>query len=164
MKKNNGKNIIAIYPGSFDPLTNGHLDIITRASSLFDKVIVAIADNSNKSFFIPIAKRVSLTKQVITKFDNVVVKSFDNLLIKFANSQNARIIIRGLRAVSDFEYEFRLSGMNRNLDNNIETLFMTPSEEYSNISSSLIKEIIMLQGDVKKFIPSNINDYMLKNI
>ncbi len=158
------KNIIAIYPGSFDPLTNGHLDIINRSSSLFDKIIIAIANNSNKNAFIPISKRVSLTKEVVAKFDNVVVKSFDNLLIKFAKSQNARIIIRGLRAVSDFEYEFRLSGMNRNLDNNIETLFMTPAEEYSNISSSLIKEIVMLSGDIKKFVPNNINSYILKNI
>ena len=151
-----------IYPGSFDPITNGHIDLIKRASILFSKVIIAITQNHNKTCLIPLNDRLRLTQEsLISLNDNIDVKVFNNLLINFAKEQNARIIIRGLRAVSDFEYEFQLAGMNKNLNNNIETLFMTPAEKYSNISSSLIREIVSLKGDVSQFIPENINHYLI---
>ena len=147
---------IAIYPGSFDPITNGHLDLIKRASKLFDEVIIAITQNANKSSFLSIDQRVDAVNKSITALNNTRVLSFDSLLVDFAREHNAQIIIRGLRAVSDFEYEFQLSGMNKRLNPGIETLFMTPSEEFANISSSLVREIYTLGGDISAFVPESV--------
>ena len=147
---------IAIYPGSFDPITNGHLDLIKRASKLFDEVIIAITQNANKSSFLSIDQRVDAVNKSITALNNTRVLSFDSLLVDFAREHNAHIIIRGLRAVSDFEYEFQLSGMNKRLNPGIETLFMTPSEEFANISSSLVREIYTLGGDISAFVPDSV--------
>ncbi|MDB2590453.1 pantetheine-phosphate adenylyltransferase [Candidatus Thioglobus sp.] len=147
---------IAIYPGSFDPITNGHIDLIKRASKLFDEVVVGITQNSKKTAFINIDERISLSSEILKDIDNVKVLSFNTLLVDFAKEQNAQVILRGLRAVSDFEYEFQLSGMNKHLNSNIETLFMTPAEQYANISSSLVREILSLGGDISHFVPKSV--------
>ena len=151
---------IAIYPGSFDPVTNGHIDLIRRASKLFDKVIVGITQNSKKAAFLNIDDRIQTTSVALKNIDNIEVLSFNTLLVDFANAQNAQVILRGLRAVSDFEYEFQLSGMNKHLNPNIETLFMTPAEQYANISSSLVREILMLGGDISAFVPKSVEDHL----
>ena len=151
---------IAIYPGSFDPITNGHIDLIRRASTLFDKVIVGITQNSKKAAFLNIDDRIQTTKAALKNIDNIEVLSFDTLLVDFASAQNAQVILRGLRAVSDFEYEFQLSGMNKHLNPNIETLFMTPAEQYANISSSLVREILTLGGDISAFVPKSVEDHL----
>jgi len=148
--------IKAIYPGSFDPITNGHLDIIKRASQTFDELIVAVSQNINKTSFLDKNEKIDAIKKATVEMNNVTVQTFDSLLVEFAKSIDAKIIIRGLRAVSDFEYEFQLAGMNRHLDNSIETIFLTPSEEFSNISSSLIKEIYKIGGDISQFVPKNV--------
>ena len=153
---------IAIYPGSFDPITNGHLDLIKRASTLFDEVIIAITQNATKSSFLSIDERVSAAENSIRPLKNTQVLSFNSLLVDFAKEHNAQIIIRGLRAVSDFEYEFQLSGMNKRLNSEIETLFMTPSEEFANISSSLVREILMLGGDISPFVPSEVKKILIE--
>ena len=152
---------IAIYPGSFDPITNGHVDLIHRACKLFDKVIIAIAQNSNKDSFLSIDQRVKAVEIAIEPLTNTRVLSFDSLLVDFAREHNAQIIIRGLRAVSDFDYEFQLSGMNKRLNPAIETLFMTPSEEFANISSSLVREILSLGGDISQFVPKSVKTILL---
>ena len=152
----------AIYPGSFDPITNGHLDLIHRASKLFDDVIIAITQNTNKGGFLSIKDRILVTNNAVSSLNNITVISFDSLLIDFANKHNANIIIRGLRAVSDFEYEFQLSGMNKRLNPNIETLFMTPSEEFANISSSLVREIFLLGGNIDSFVPESVKLLLLE--
>ena len=151
---------IAIYPGSFDPITNGHIDLIRRASKLFDKVIVGITQNSKKAAFLNIDDRIQTASVALKNIDNIEVLSFNTLLVDFANAQNAQVILRGLRAVSDFEYEFQLSGMNKHLNPNIETLFMTPAEQYANISSSLVREILMLGGDISAFVPKSVEDHL----
>lgn len=155
---------IAIYPGSFDPITNGHVDLTHRASKLFDKVVIGIAQNSKKPAFLSIEQRIELAKIALQGIDNVSILSFDTLLVDFAQSQNAQVILRGLRAVSDFEYEFQLSGMNKHLNPKIETLFMTPAEKYANISSSLVKEILLLGGDISAFVPSEVEKYLKKHL
>ncbi len=147
---------VAVYPGTFDPITNGHTDLIKRASKLFDKVIVAIAKNPSKKPFFSLAERVELAKHVAMKFPNVEITGFDTLLIHFVKERSAQVILRGLRAVSDFEYEFQLAGMNRRLDPEIETLFLTPAEKYAYISSSLVKEISILGGDVSEFVDEKV--------
>ena len=153
---------IAIYPGSFDPITNGHIDLIKRASKLFDEVIIAITQNASKSSFLSIEERVSAAENSISSLTkNTKVLSFNSLLVDFAREHNAQIIIRGLRAVSDFEYEFQLSGMNKRLNSEIETLFMTPSEEFANISSSLVREILLLGGDISPFVPGEVKKILL---
>jgi len=151
---------IAIYPGSFDPITNGHIDLIRRASTLFDKVIVGITQNSKKAAFLNIDDRIQTTSVALKNIDNIEVLSFNTLLVDFASAQNAQVILRGLRAVSDFEYEFQLSGMNKHLNPNIETLFMTPAEQYANISSSLVREILTLGGDISAFVPKSVEDHL----
>ena len=154
---------IAIYPGSFDPITNGHVDLIHRACKLFDKVIIAITQNTNKDSFLSINQRVNAVESAIEPLTNTRVLSFDSLLVDFAREHNAQIIIRGLRAVSDFDYEFQLSGMNKRLNPAIETLFMTPSEEFANISSSLVREILFLGGDISQFVPESVKTILLRS-
>lgn len=142
----------AIYPGTFDPITNGHSDLIQRASRLFGKVIVAIAAHSGKQPAFALEERVTLAREVLAGIEGVEVCGFDTLLVEFARQQGADVILRGLRAVSDFEYEFQLTGMNRKLAPQIETLFLMPAEQYTYISSSLVKEVARLGGDVSGFV------------
>lgn len=146
-------NITAIYPGTFDPITNGHLDLIARATRIYDKVIVAIAVNRDKAPLLSLDERVDLVKQVTGEYTNVEVTGFDTLLVECAKKHGANVILRGLRAVSDFEYEFQLAGMNRRLSPDLETMFLTPAEQYEFISSSMIREIAKLGGDVSSFVP-----------
>ena len=141
-----------IYPGTFDPLTLGHEDLVRRASRLFDEVVLAVADSQAKRPCFEPDERVQIAREVLKPYANVTVMRFSGLLIDFARSQGANVIMRGLRAVSDFEYEFQLAGMNRNLHPEIETLFLTPSENYLFISATLVREIALLGGDVKKFV------------
>ena len=155
-------NITAICPGTFDPVTNGHLDIIARAAKLYYKVIVAVAVNSNKTPLFSIEQRVALLEQVTTEFANVNIIGFDNLLVDCAKQQGANVVLRGLRAISDFEYEFQLAGMNRRLSPELETMFLTPAEQYEFISSSMIKEIARLGGDVTEFVPENVLNHLMK--
>ncbi|MEJ2535409.1 MAG: pantetheine-phosphate adenylyltransferase [Gammaproteobacteria bacterium] len=142
----------AIYPGTFDPVTKGHTDLVKRAARVFDRVIVAIAESPHKAPLFSLEKRIAMTRNELDSLDNVEVVGFDNLLIEFAAECGANVLVRGLRAVSDFEYEFQLASMNRRLNEHIETLFMTPDEKYSFISSSLVKEIARLGGDVSGFV------------
>jgi pantetheine-phosphate adenylyltransferase len=142
----------AVYPGTFDPITNGHYDLVERASRLFDKVTVAIAASPGKKPMFTLDERVAMARLVLSDLDNVEVVGFDTLLVEFTRSLSAQVILRGLRAVSDFDYEFQLAGMNRKLDSGIETVFLTPSEKYAYISSSLVREISNLGGDVSEFV------------
>ncbi len=145
-------HITALYPGTFDPITNGHSDIIERASRLFGTVIVAIAANSKKSPAFSLEERVAMARSALEGLDNVEVCGFDTLLAAYVEQRNAQVILRGLRAVSDFEYEFQLASMNRRLAPKVETLFLTPAESYVFISSSLVKEVAELGGDVSAFV------------
>lgn len=146
--------IVAVYPGTFDPITNGHSDLIERAASLFERIIVAIAGapGSAKSPAFSLEERVALARRVLAEHDNVEVAAFDSLLADFVIERNAHVILRGLRAVSDFEHEFQLAGMNRQLAPGVETLFLTPAEQYSYISSTLVREVATLGGDVSRFV------------
>ena len=146
----------AIYPGTFDPITNGHRNLVQRAARLCDQVVVAVAKGGSKKPVFTLAERVSLAQAVVGDLPNVAVCGFDTLLIEFVREQQAQVILRGLRAVSDFEFEFQLASMNRHLDNNIETIFMTPAEQYSYISSSLVREIASLGGDVSPFVHAEV--------
>lgn len=143
---------IAIYPGTFDPITNGHTDLIERATHLFDTVIVAVAKATGKAPVFNLDERVALASEILSGFKNVEVCGFDILLVEFMKQKNATIILRGLRAVSDFEYEFQLASMNRHLSDKVETVFLTPAEQYTFISSSLVREIARLGGDVSQFV------------
>ena len=143
----------AVYPGSFDPVTNGHLDIIERAAKLFDKLIVAVLINSNKTPLFTVEKRLEFLKESCKGFENVEIESFEGLLIEFMKKKNANVIVKGLRAVSDFEYEFQMALMNSKLNPEIETVFMMTSNKYSYLSSSLIKEVAKFGGCVKGLIP-----------
>jgi pantetheine-phosphate adenylyltransferase len=142
----------AVYPGTFDPITNGHSDIIARASRLFSKVVVAVAANPGKQPVFELHERVKLATEALSDLQNVEVREFDTLLVDFARECGAAVILRGLRAVSDFEYEFQLAGMNRRLAPDVETMFLTPAEKFSYISSSLVREIAALGGDVTEFV------------
>lgn len=143
---------IALYPGTFDPITNGHSDIIRRAARFFSKVVVAVAESPKKAPTFSLDERVRLTADVLSDLQNVEAVGFNSLLTEFAVEQGATIILRGLRAVSDFEYEFQLAGMNRKLARDIETVFFTPSEEYTYLSSTLVREIASLGGDMSDFV------------
>ena len=147
------KKRVAIYPGTFDPVTNGHIDIIRRALNICDHLVVSVALNSTKNPLFPIEQRVDFIKKGLKGLKNVDVLPFDNLLTDFARVNNAAVIIKGLRAVSDFEYELQMGLMNRNLDQSIETLFMIPSQEYSFLSSNFVKEIAKHGGDIQKLVP-----------
>ena len=141
-----------LYPGTFDPITNGHTDLIERASKLFDKVIVAVASSPKKQTRFHLDERIALAAKVLKLYDNVEIVGFSGLLTDFAKQQQTNLILRGLRAVSDCEFEFQLAGMNRKLSPEIETIFLTPSEQYSYISSTLVREIASLGGDVSQFV------------
>lgn len=145
-------NNVVVYPGTFDPITNGHADLVERAARMFDRIILAVASNPKKKPLLDLEQRVSLAQKVLAHLDNVEVVGFDNLLADFVRENNANIILRGLRAVSDFEYEFQLANMNRVLAPNVESMFLTPAEKYSYISSTLVREIAALNGDVSNFV------------
>ena len=147
---------IAVYPGTFDPITNGHIDLVSRAARVFTKVIVAIAESPHKKPLLSLDERILLSRNELSGLENVEVLGFSNLLVDFVQQSGAGVLIRGLRAVSDFEYEFQLASMNRHLAPNVETLFLTPDEEYSFISSSLVKEIARLDGDVSEFVSEEV--------
>ncbi|MBT3047976.1 MAG: pantetheine-phosphate adenylyltransferase [gamma proteobacterium symbiont of Ctena orbiculata] len=154
--------IIAVYPGTFDPITNGHSDLVRRASKLFDHIILAIAKNSGKNPAFDLAQRQRLVEKVLNGVNNVEIRTFDNLLVDFVQECNANVILRGLRAVSDFEYEFQLAGMNRRLAPEIETLFLTPAEQFAFISSGLVREIASLGGDVSEFVHPEVQTALSK--
>lgn len=143
---------VAVYPGTFDPITNGHSDLVLRAARMFDRIIVAVAENAEKSPLFALPERINLACQALQGVDNVVVVGFSGLLIDFARQSGAGVILRGLRAVSDFEYEFQLASMNRRLDPQLETVFLAPGEHYTFVSASLIKEIAGHGGDVSEFV------------
>ena len=143
----------AVYPGTFDPLTRGHEDIVRRAAMLFDEVVLAVADSRGKRPFFTGQERVEMAREVLAQYPNVSVLGFNSLLRDFVLEQNAQVIIRGLRAVSDFEYEFQMAGMNRSLIPNVETIFLTPGEQYMFISATIVREIAVFGGDVAKFVP-----------
>ena len=151
-----------VYPGTFDPITNGHIDLIERASKLFDRIIVSIASSKKKSPLFSIEERISLATESLSHLPNVEIKGFDYLLVNFVKDCNADAVMRGLRAVSDFEYEFQLANMNRALSPDVESIFLTPAEKFSYISSSLVREISSLQGDVTKFVPPNVANALVK--
>lgn len=154
------KKITAIYPGTFDPVTNGHLDIIERASKLFDKVIITIAVNSSKKPLFTKEERLDMIKNVTKKYKNVTVDSFDGLLVSYAKKKKASVIIRGLRAISDFDYEFQIALTNRKLEPEVNTIFLMPSEKYSFLNSSLVRELASFKANVKEFVP----DYVFKKL
>jgi pantetheine-phosphate adenylyltransferase len=143
---------VAVYPGTFDPVTKGHVDLVSRAARVFESVIVAIAESPHKSPLFSLEERIRLAGNEMSHLDNIQVVGFSNLLVEFVQQSGAGVIVRGLRAVSDFEYEFQLASMNRHIDKTVETLFLTPDEDYSFISSSLVKEIARLDGDVSEFV------------
>lgn len=154
---------IAVYPGTFNPITNGHTDLVERAARMFDKIIVAVVGQNQKNAnTLPATKRMELANSVLGHLDNVEVKIFDNLLTQFVKDCDANIILRGLRTVADFEYEFQLVGMNRVLEPNIETVFLAPAEHFSYISSTLVREIAAYGGDISKFVDPVVAEAMLK--
>lgn len=144
--------VTAIYPGTFDPMTVGHIDVARRASSMFDDVIVAVAASTGKNPFFSLEERVDLSTNILADLDNVTVESFDGLLVDYAAESNSKVIIRGLRAISDFEYEVQIAGVNRHLSPGIETVFIAASQEYTFLSSSIVREIARLHGDVSDFV------------
>ena len=152
--------ITAIYPGTFDPLTRGHEDLVRRVASLFDQVVVGIAQSRAKKPFFSLEERVEIAREVLGHYPNVRVASFSGLLKDFVREQDGRVIVRGLRAVSDFEYEFQMAGMNRHLLPDVETLFMTPSDQYQFISGTIVREIAQLGGDVSKFVFPSVDRWL----
>jgi len=153
---------IAVYPGTFDPVTNGHIDLLERSLRIFDEVIVAVAENPKKTPLFSLEERIALFKAVSARFQNVVIEGFDGLLVDYVRKKKAVAIIRGLRAVSDFEYEMQMALMNRRLDNNIETVFMMPNEAYSFITSTIVKEAASYGGDVSSLVPQAVVEKLKK--
>jgi pantetheine-phosphate adenylyltransferase len=145
-------SLIAVYPGTFDPITNGHTDLVNRGVKIFDKVIIAVAQNPSKNTLFTVKERIEFIQEIFDANSQVEIYSLDKLLVDFANDHNATVILRGLRAVSDFEYEVQLASMNRSMEPNIESVFMSPAEEYGFLSSSIIKEIAKHGGDLSKFV------------
>ena len=154
----------AIYPGSFDPLTNGHLDVIERAAKLFDQVIVAIANNDSKNPLFTLAERRDLVNRSVSLIKNVETDTFDGLLVEYVERRSGQAILRGLRAVSDFEFEFQLALMNRKLNERVETIFMMPKDTYTFLSSRIVKEIARLGGDVSAFVPPHVREALTKKL
>ena len=154
MDTQRNKQVKAIYPGSFDPVTNGHLDLIARAAMIFDKVVVAVTRNPDKDALFAVKERIEMLEAVTFDWKNVEVDVFDGLLVDFARSRGAGVILRGIRAVSDYEYELQMAMMNRKLESQIETVFMLPAESYSFVSSRLVKELARLGGPIKGFVPA----------
>jgi pantetheine-phosphate adenylyltransferase len=152
----------AVYPGTFDPITNGHTDLVSRAARVFDKVVIAIAESPHKQPLFNLEERIELAKNQMAHLENIEVTGFSNLLVEFVQQIGATVIVRGLRAVSDFEYEFQLASMNRHLAPKVETLFLTPDEDYGFISSSLVKEIARLDGDVSNFVCDEVQQAMIR--
>ncbi len=146
-----------MYPGTFDPITLGHEDLVRRASRLFDKVVVAIAANPSKEPMFTLGERVALAQSVMSDFENVEVTGYEGLTVDFARANNLQVIVRGLRAISDFEYEFQLANMNRHLTDEVETAFLTPTEKYTYISSSLVREICSMGGDISEFVSPQVS-------
>ena len=157
--------VAAMYPGTFDPITLGHEDLVRRAAALFDRVVVAIADNpGSKAPLFTTEERVAMAASVLAELDNVEVTGYSGLTVDFALEHDLRVIVRGLRAVSDFEYEFQLANMNRHLAKDVETAFLTPKETYNFISSSLVREICSMGGDISKFVSPVVNDALMKRV
>jgi pantetheine-phosphate adenylyltransferase len=154
----------AVYPGTFDPMTRGHEDLVRRASKLFDQVVVGVADSRSKRPFFSMEERVSIANEVLGHYPNVEVCGFTGLLKDFVRSHDAKVIIRGLRAVSDFEYEFQMAGMNRYLMPDVETIFLTPSDQYQFISGTIVREIALLGGDVSKFVFPSVEQWLKKRL
>jgi pantetheine-phosphate adenylyltransferase len=154
----------AIYPGSFDPLTNGHLDVIERAVKLFDRIVVAVAKNDTKNPLFTLEERVNLVRQSIKHIPNAEADSFDCLLVNYVERRNAQAIVRGLRAISDFEFEFQLALMNRKLNEKVETIFMMPKDTYTFLSSRIIKEIARLGGDITAFVPPHVRSALIDKL
>jgi pantetheine-phosphate adenylyltransferase len=154
----------AVYPGTFDPLTRGHEDIIRRASGLFAAVVVGVADSRGKHPFFTLGERIDMAREVLAQYPNITVEGFGGLLRDFVRSHGARVIVRGLRAVSDFEYEFQMAGMNRVLIPEVETVFMTPDEKYQFISATIVREIALLGGDTAKFVHPVINERLKSKV
>ena len=154
----------ALYPGTFDPITNGHIDLAERASRMFEHVVVAIAASTAKSPLFTVEERLQLTQKVLSHIENVSVASFSGLLVNCANEHKTSVVLRGLRGVSDFEYEFQLAAMNRRLDRNVETVFLTPSEQYTFVSASLVMEIASMGGDVSQFLDPAVNEALTRKL
>lgn len=154
----------AVYPGTFDPLTRGHEDLVRRASKLFDRVVVGVADSQSKGPFFSMQERVEIAQEVLGHYPNVEVCGFQGLLKDFVRNHDAKVIIRGLRAVSDFEYEFQMAGMNRYLLPDVETIFLTPSDQYQFISGTIVREIASLGGDVSKFVFPSVEKWLLQRL
>ena len=152
------RNRVALYPGTFDPITNGHVDLVARASTLFDRIVLGVAESPGKGPALPLDERVALARTAVAAYPNVEVVGFDSLLAHFVQEVGAGVLLRGLRAVSDFEYEFQLASMNRHLIPDVETIFLTPAEQHSFISSSLVREVARLGGDVSGFVHPAVAD------
>ncbi|CAN1519304.1 CoaD Phosphopantetheine adenylyltransferase [Burkholderiaceae bacterium] len=155
---------VAVYPGTFDPFTRGHEDLVRRASSIFGEVIVGVADSRSKKPFFNLDERIAIAKEVLNHYSNVKIVGFTGLLKDFAREHQARVIVRGLRAVSDFEYEFQMAGMNRYLLPDVETLFLTPSDQYQFISGTFVREIALMGGDVSKFVFPSVEKWLAKKL
>lgn len=156
--------LTVVYPGTFDPITNGHTDLVRRASRLFDRVVVGVAENPTKGPYFTMEERVALAEKALVDVERVEVVGFDGLLVDFVRSQGAQVILRGLRAVSDFEHEFQLASMNRQIAPELETTFLTPAEEYAYVSSSLVREIASLGGDVSHFVDEAVEEALKKRL
>ncbi len=158
------KNDVAVYPGTFDPLTRGHEDLVRRAAGLFRRVVVGVADSRGKRPVFTMEERVDMAREALAEYENVEVHGFSTLLMDFVHQQNAKVIVRGLRAVSDFEYEFQMAGMNRNLYPEVETVFLTPGEQYMFVSATIVREIARFGGDVSKFVRPTVGAQLARRL